>query len=268
MLDVTFGQATDPGRVRTGNEDSMGVFAPISPMQTRSHGWLFVVADGVGGMDYGEVASLRAVETLITGFSQAQSNLSPQSLLSQLIQQANAAVYNEASHPKRHGKQMATTVVCCAMRYDHAWIAHVGDSRCYLVREGWASSITRDHTWVSEQRMLGLISSMDADESESRHVLTRSLGPQLFVSAEISELVLRPKDILVLCSDGLYGGLEDGDIARLASQDKDAQEIAEELVRYALQVDGLDNTTAQVVKVHSVESMAMYRGRPYSSDRS
>lgn len=263
MLDVIFGQASDPGKVRTNNEDSMGTFVPKSRQEARSRGWLFVVADGVGGMDLGEVASAKAVQVLSEGFTEAQEGTSLASLLPRLIQHANAAVHDEWLRPERRGKRMATTVVCCALRYDQAFISHVGDSRCYHVRDGRAVSITRDHTWVNEQRKLGLLSAAEAAGSEARHILTRSLGPELFVSADSTHVTLRPRDVLVLCSDGLYGGLEEEDIARIASQEKDAQEIAQELVQYAVEVDGLDNATAQVIAIRNVEAMAMYRGRLY-----
>ncbi len=166
-------------------------------------------------------------------------------------------------HPERRGRHMATTVVACALRQDQAVIVHVGDSRCYQVRDGKALQLTRDHTWVAEQRKLGLITAGEAERSESRHVLTRSLGPELFVTPDTSTVSLKPDDVLVLCTDGLYGGLYPEDIARFASQNKDADTIARELVKYAVEVDGSDNTTAMVIQVRSIEPMGMYRGRLY-----
>ena len=263
MLDVLFGQASHPGKVRPNNEDAMGSFIPTSRQEGRALGWLFVVADGVGGMDMGEVASAKAVQVISKEFAQAQDGTSLQSLLPRLIQHANAAVHDEGLRSDRRGKNMATTVVSCALRYDQAYIAHVGDSRCYHVRDGEAVAITRDHSWVTEQRKLGLISAAEAQTSESRHILTRSLGPELFVTAETNTVALRPRDLLVLCSDGLYGGIENKDIARIVSQKKDIEEIAQELVNYSVEVDGSDNATAQVISIRSVEAMAMYRGRPY-----
>ncbi len=263
MLDVTFGQASDPGKIRTINEDSMGSFVPKSRQEARSLGWMFVVADGVGGMDLGEVASAKAVQVMSKGFAEAQDGTSLLSLLPRLIQHANAAVHDEGLQPERRGKRMGTTVVCCALRHDQAYIAHVGDSRCYHVRNREAVVVTRDHTLVNEQRKLGIVSAAEAANSESRHVLTRAVGPELFVTAETNTLELRPGDVLVLCSDGLHGSLENSDIARIASQNKDAEQIAQEMVSYAVQADGSDNATAQVIRVRSVEPMAMYRGRPY-----
>jgi protein phosphatase len=221
------------------------------------------VADGVGGRDLGEVASARAVKVITEGFAQSPENASLATVLPRLIQLANSTVHDEGLSPERRGRQMATTIVACALRHDQAVIAHVGDSRCYQVRDGKATQLTRDHTWVNEQRKLGLISAAEAEHSDQRHVLTRSLGPELFVTVDTTTASLKPGDALVLCSDGLYGAMYAEDIARIVSQGKDAEGIARELVGYAVDVDGSDNATAQVIQVKSVEAMGMYRGRLY-----
>jgi PPM family protein phosphatase len=264
MLDVVYGQASDAGRVRPHNEDAAVAFIPRSRQESRSRGWMFAVADGVGGRDLGEVASAKAVEIMAEGFAQSGEGMSLASLLPRLIQHANAAVHDEGLSPERRGRNMATTVVSCALRHDQAIVAHVGDSRCYQVRDGTANLLTRDHTWVTEQRKLGLITATEAEQSESRHVLTRSLGPELFVTVETTSVSLKPGDVLVLCTDGLYGAMYAEDIARIGSQNKDAERIAQELVSYAVEVDGSDNATAQVIQVRSTEPMGMYRGRLYA----
>jgi protein phosphatase len=263
MLDVVFGKATDPGRVRPHNEDASGYYIPRSRQESRSRGWMFAVADGVGGLDLGEVASAKAIEVLTGGFARATEGTSLPSLLPGLIQEANSAIHDEGLHPERRGRHMASTVVACVLRYDQAVIVHVGDSRCYQVRDGKALQLTRDHTWVSEQRKLGLITAAEAERSESRHVLTRSLGPELFVTPDVSTVSLKPGDVLVLCTDGLYGGLYPEDIARIASQNRDAGTVASDLVKYAVEVDGSDNATAMVIQVRSIEPMGIYRGRLY-----
>lgn len=263
MLEIEFGQATHPGKVRASNEDCMGFFTPKSQTETRARGWLFVLADGVGGLDMGEVASAKTVEVITDGFAEALENTSLMSLLPRLIQHANAAVHDEGLSRERRGRLIASTVVACALRHDQAYISHVGDSRCYLVRDGRATVVTQDHTVASEQRKLGLITSEEAADSESRHVLSRSLGPELYVTADTTAVTLRPGDLLVLCSDGLYSGIDDEEIARIVSQRKGAEALVEELVHTSVENDGSDNTTAQVIAIRSVEAMAMYRGRLY-----
>jgi protein phosphatase len=263
MLDVQFGQASDFGKIRTNNEDAMGSFIPKSRRQARSHGFLFTVADGVGGMDLGEVASATAVSVLVKEFAGSPAGSMLNSLLPRLIEQANSAVHDCSLSSQYRGQKMATTVVACALRYDQAVVSHVGDSRCYLIRNGRASQITEDHTWVNQQRKLGLISAEEAAHSDARHVLIRSLGPELFVSADTTSVTLQPGDVLVLCSDGLHEEMREEDLARIVSQKKSMDEIARELVAYAVEIDGNDNTTAQVIRVRAVEQVGMYRGRPY-----
>jgi protein phosphatase len=265
MLNILFGQASDPGKLRPNNEDAMGVFIPKSRQEAQSHGWMFVVADGVGGLNFGDIASAKTVAVMLEEFAQAPPDTSLVALMPRLIQFANAAVHDEGLQPARRGKRMATTVVCCALRHDQAIISHVGDSRCYHVRRGKVIAVTCDHTLVTEQHRLGLISKAEAEHSENRHILTRSLGPDRFITAETATLTLKQGDTLMLCSDGLYGAMYDENIARICSQKKDAQQIADELVRHAVDEDGSDNVTAQVISILSVEQMSMYRGRPYRS---
>jgi len=149
------------------------------------------------------------------------------------------------------------------LRHDQAVVSHVGDSRCYLVRGGRARQVTQDHTWVNEQRKMGILSAGEAAASESRHVLIRSLGPEMFVSPDTNALTLVPGDVLVLCTDGVHDEMSEDAIATIASQQKSADEIARELVARAVEVDGNDNATAQVIRVRAVEQVGMYRGRPY-----
>ncbi len=263
MLDIQFGQASDLGKVRTNNEDAAGFFIPASRHQARSHGFLFAVADGVGGLDLGEIASATANSVVTKEFAGAQGGTMLIGLMPRLIQHANAAVHDCTLSPEHQGRKMATTLVACALRYDQAVISHVGDSRCYLVRGGQARQVTHDHTLLNEHRKMGLVLAGQVAEAESRHVLIRSLGPEMFVSPDTSALTLQPGDVLVLCTDGLHNEMSDAEIAAIAGQHKNADELARELVERAVEIDGGDNATAQVIRVRSVEQMGMYRGRPY-----
>jgi serine/threonine protein phosphatase PrpC len=262
-LEIVFGEASDPGKVRTNNEDALGSFVPRSLQQARSHGYLFAVADGVGGYELGEVASATAIDVVTKEFAEAQDSTMLVSLLPRLVQYANSAVHDLMLTPAGRGKRIATTLVLCALRHNQAVISHVGDSRCYLVREGIASALTQDHTWVNEQRKLGLITAQEMAESESRHILIRSVGPELFIGVDTTTLTVTAGDVIVLCTDGLHGGISEEAIATIVSQNKDIQEIASELVASAVAADGSDNTSAQVIRIRTVEKVGMYRGRPY-----
>src|SRR5665213_922399 len=202
MLELDFAQISDMGRVRTNNEDYIGVVDPVTPERARSHGWLFALADGVGGQLQGEVASHTAVENLLAGFRAAPQGEPLTSLLHKLVQTANAAVFSAALASGAGGAGMATTLVACALRYDRAVIAHVGDSRCYLIRNGQAKVLTRDHTVAAEHASLGLLSEQEAAESDTRHILSRSLGGGLFVGVDVGDHQVLAGDVLVLCLDG------------------------------------------------------------------
>jgi PPM family protein phosphatase len=236
---------------------------PATPAQAQSHGWLFAVADGVGGQDLGEVASRTAVESMLANFGNSAGGESHPALLRRLVQAANHEVYEAGRSASPGGIAIATTIVACALRYDRAVIAHVGDSRCYLIRLGSVTLLTRDHTVVAEQYRLGFISAKEAAESEKRHVLNRSVGSDLFVNADISDRQVLPGDVLLLCSDGLHNSVSEADLAQLLPTHADLNAAARELVALANQRDGGDNITVQLIRVRSVERMGMYRGRPY-----
>jgi len=258
MLEIDFAEFSDVGRVRLGNEDYLGHVAPDTSEQARNHGWLFALADGVGGQEKGEVASRTAVETVLEGFREAARGSPLNNLLQSLVRKANTRVLEAGM-----SSGMATTLVACALRYDRAVIAHVGDSRCYLVRQKAAVMLTRDHTIANEHARLGLMSSEDVAEAETRHILSRSLGTELSVSVEVSDHQVLPGDVLLLCSDGLHGALSSQEIAAIVSETSDVELAARRLVALANEKDGSDNVTAQVVRVQNVERVGMYRGRPY-----
>jgi protein phosphatase len=262
MLEIEFSELSDVGRVRTRNEDYLGHVAPGSPSQTRSHGWLFALADGVGGQRQGEVASRAAVQEVLAGFRRAKEGALHKDVLTQIVQSANARVCESEALSGRSGSGMASTIVVVALRFDRATVAHVGDSRCYLIRSGDAKPITRDHTIAAEQTRLGLLSAEEAAESSQRHVLSRSLGMNLFVNVDIDEVQLLAGDVLLLCSDGLHGAVTAAEMAE-AGRHRDLAAAAQELVSLANQRDGNDNISLQFIRVRSVERMGMYRGRPY-----
>jgi len=264
MLDVEFAQLSDPGPVRTRNEDYLGYVQPASAAQAHSHGWLFVLADGVGGHRQGEVASRAAVEEMVAGFRRATAGEAPTNLMNRLVQASNARICETEALAGPAGTGMASTIVACLLRFDRVTVAHVGDSRCYLIRRGEIKQITRDHTVASEQQRLGLLSAEEARDADTRHVLSRSLGLNLFVNVEVDEVTVLAGDVLLQCSDGLHGPVSDAQMARAVKDGANLEAAARELIDRASQQDGDDNVSVQLIRVRGVERVGMYRGRPYN----
>ncbi|HEX9111582.1 MAG TPA: hypothetical protein VF845_08900, partial [Terriglobales bacterium] len=197
------------------------------------------------------------------GFRRAKEMALHKDLLGQLVQAANARVCEAEAMAGPSGAGMASTIVVCGVRFDRATVAHVGDSRCYLIRGNDARPITRDHTVAAEQARMGLLSAQEEAESDTRHVLSRSLGANLFVSIEIDEAQLLAGDVLLQCSDGLHGAVSAPEIAQTVGQHRNLNAAARELVSLANEKDGSDNISVQLIRIRSVERMGMYRGRPY-----
>jgi PPM family protein phosphatase len=267
MLDIEFAELSDCGLSREHNEDSLGHVVPSSPAQVQSQGWIFAIADGVGGQENGEVASRLAIDTVLAGFRKIPKGIMHVSLLPRLVQEANSAVY-DAGHAqsgggKARGSQMGTTLVACALRFDSAVISHVGDSRCYLFRDGVSAQLTRDHTMAAEQFRLGILSKDEASTGDNRHILTRCLGNELFVAADTVTVNVIPGDVLLLCSDGLHGSVPDEKMRQLIYSTSDLETAAVRLVAAANDAGGPDNISVQILRVRSVERMGLYRGRPY-----
>ncbi len=262
-LDLDSAELSDCGRVRDHNEDALGHVAPRTAAEARSHGWLFALADGVGGQEHGEVASRAAVDCVVAGFRRAVPGEIHSTLLPRLVQAANAHVFEAGHAGAQKGAGMATTLVLCALRFDRAVVAHVGDSRCYLVRHGNAQALTRDHTMAEEQLRSGALRNRSAAYASMGHILSRSLGSELFVSPDVTEHLLLAGDVLVLCSDGLHGAVPEHEMAKIVSGSAQLSAAAEELVAIANERDGSDNVSIQLVRVRSVERVGMYRGRPY-----
>ena len=257
LLEVEFAQLSDQGCVRENNEDYIGSSVPATADQARVRGWLFALADGVGGQQLGQVASQAAVEKLVAGFREALKDEPHAALLTRLVQAANTHVYETGRAAAPGGVAMATTIVACALRFDRAVVAHVGDSRCYLIRRDRAKLLTRDHTVAGEQQRLGLASTAN------RHLLSRSLGNDLFVAVDTSENLLLTGDVLLLCSDGLHGPVTASEMAQVVGRRTDLQAAAQELVDLANRRGGNDNISLQLIRVRGVERMGMYRGRLY-----
>lgn len=249
-LEVGF--STDVGRQRRRNEDSYAVFVPYpgegNPSQLSG---LMLVADGMGGERAGDRASQLTAERLRHWFSTGSYSTWPEfsgdRALQAALTHAVRAVSNEIyqlgqNDPAIRG--LGSTVVMAAMTSKHMVLAHVGDSRCYLIRNGTIQQITSDHSWVQRQVDAGVITPEAARSHPQRNILTRSLGDSLPPEVDITTVDLRDQDLFVLCSDGLTNGLDDDDILELCRRHPDPQTLSESLVRLANDKDGSDNITA------------------------
>ena len=222
---------TDVGCVREHNEDS---FIAATP--------LFVVADGMGGHEAGEVASEIAINTLLE-----KAPSSPDGdALANAVKAANIAIISAAANGiGRPG--MGTTMTAAQVFGDQLVIAQVGDSRAYLLHEGTLQRVTRDHSLVADLVEQGRITEEEARVHPQRSVITRALGSDATVEPDIYILRVSPGDRLLLCSDGLSGMVQDSGIANIMRSNADPQDCCDALIREALAAGGLDNVTCVVV---------------------
>ncbi len=228
-MKVTAAAASDIGLVREGNEDSYLTLAP-----------LFAVADGMGGHRGGEVASQLAVETLERTFQAGQGELTDQ------VQEANRVVF-ERSVTDRQVAGMGTTLTVALVEGDRIRLAHVGDSRAYLLRDGELRLLTQDHTLVHQMVLEGEISEQEAQTHPQRSVLTRALGVDVLVEIDDETVAVRPGDRLLLCTDGLTSMVSEEEIGEILREVPDTREAAERLVRAANDGGGADNTTVVIL---------------------
>jgi len=245
-LKVTSCGRTDTGRVRSANEDSLLVDDELG---------LYVVADGMGGHAAGEVASRTCIEVLQERVSADLGRDSePRGLLTEAVGLANRKVH-ELSHESADMEGMGTTVVATLCRRGSLWIAHVGDSRAYLVRGGRASQVTEDHSVVAEQLRHNLITAEQARASEMRNVVTRAVGTEANVEVDVQEQTVAGGDVLLLCSDGLSNPLQPQEIAEALSG-KDLCNGLEALIAKANERGGDDNMTGVALRIGGDASIA------------
>ena len=239
--------ATDVGRIRQTNQDAFMV-------DLNDH--LFVVADGMGGHAGGEVASRICVqeiasyvhshERMFKGWSGKHPDSRLGSMLAEAINHASMKIYEKAlEEPDLKG--MGTTSTLLMVMDGFAYCAHVGDSRLYLIREGFIYQITHDHSLVSEQLRAGLITREQAKVHERRNVITRSVGYQEYEDVDSFAFATAPGDMLVICSDGLHGKLTDEEISNKCGTLGCA--AVHDLIAAANACGGDDNITAIVVKI-------------------
>ena len=241
---IHFGSRTDVGCQRERNEDSLIVSPP-----------LYVVADGMGGHKAGDVASEVAVNTL----SALAPTIPDIDLLGRAVESANHAVITEAQKVGCEG--MGTTMTACVIQGDKIAIAHVGDSRAYLLHTGKLQQLTRDHSWVADMVEQGRLTEEEARTHPNRSVITRALGSDPMMQPDLYEITASEGDRLLLCSDGLTGMVDDGNIQAMLARIRDPQRCAAALVNEAIANGGADNITVIVVDIAGTNAKAERRER-------
>jgi PPM family protein phosphatase len=249
--ELELGAQSDTGCVRENNEDSYRVAPEMN---------LFVLSDGMGGLEAGEVASRLAVDTIVAHCREAEANpllplmgeqikgVSPLSnRLASAIRLANEVVYR-AAQKSAEQRGMGATVVAVRFADERMSVAHVGDSRIYRLREGDLEQLTQDHSFVAEQVRHGKMTEEEAGSSTMHNVLVRALGIDPTVEVDLTEELVLEGDTVLLCSDGLTRELSDAQIAAVLGEREDAQEAASQLVNLAKQAGGGDNVTAIVLR--------------------
>jgi len=231
--------STDVGLRRRINEDRYALAPELG---------LYLVADGMGGHTAGQVASELAADAALQAIRALEgASASLAEKLRYAVASANRAIYTMAREkPELAG--MGTTLVCLLSGQGRAALAHVGDSRAYLVRGERIRQLTDDHSIVGELLRRNEISEDAAKEHPHRHVLTRALGVRRAVEPDLAELTPQAGDLFVLCSDGLTNHVEDHEIAKAVTQEEDLQEACERLIDLANGRGGEDNTTIIVAR--------------------
>ncbi len=236
MLRVaTHSERTDVGRQRQANEDSYLTRSP-----------LFVVADGMGGAQAGEVASLTAVQAFQAGLPSGP----PEEGLESLISLANRTIYEQA-HADSSLAGMGTTITAAVVNSetDEVTVAHVGDSRAYRLRAGILQRLTKDHSLVEEMRRRGQITEKQAEDHPQRSIITRALGPEPEVQVDVQSVAADPADIFMLCSDGLTTMLDDERIRDLINGATSLEAATRALIDEANRAGGRDNITVILFQV-------------------
>lgn len=247
--DITTASATDRGRERPENQDNLGFFesTPLGPV--------WVICDGMGGSVGGKFASTMAMEKIrevVYEASCPEDEIKVGDVLRTAVERANRAIYARAQEDTEL-KGMGTTAVVLAIRAGCAHVAHVGDSRLYLIREGQICQLTKDHTLVRGLVEQGIISAAQAKVHPQSHVLSKAVGVKEILGVAVAEtpLKLHAGDRLLMCTDGLTSQIDDQTILELVSF-LDPHEACGKLIALANEKGGPDNVTVQIVRVNAL----------------
>jgi len=243
---------THRGLMRAQNEDAhwVGHSVEIKSENESALRYLFAVADGLGGHRGGAIASRTALNSVKTEFHKWHGG-DAERMVSQAMQKANQSVFCVAQSDPELFQKMQTTLTVVALDQDSLTIGHVGDCRLYRLRDDRIKILTRDHTMANDMLQMHLISAEQASTHPGRHQLTRSVGGELFMNADIIRENVRPEDTYLLCSDGLWSELTEEEILN-TMQKNDISSACEKFVRIALGAGAPDNITAITFHIETV----------------
>ncbi len=243
---MVFSAKTDTGYIRPHNEDCLGSYVSRDGKTT-----FLIVADGMGGMNAGEVASRMQVELFIKKVSELDCSGWEDDRLAwiagEAIQEANAAIYKKAMEDSdKYG--MGTTAVVCILHGDKLITANVGDSRAYISTKSELIRVTRDHSYVEDLVRQGAISSRQAKEHPDRNIITRAVGCMKEIKVDIFINDFEKDSVLLMCSDGLNNMVEDDYLQSLIRRNKNMDKLADRLIAVAKKNGGVDNITVIVAR--------------------
>jgi protein phosphatase len=238
------GFKTDKGKHRKNNEDACFVI----PKEN-----VYILCDGVGGHNSGEVASRRTVSGIAEYVSEnsledVKTFRTVKTYFNNCVQKVNYEILT-ASRSQIENRGMATTLVLSYFCKNKLYVLNVGDSRAYILRDGVLKQITEDHTYVNSLIKAGVITEEQAEAHENKNMITRAVGADYSVQADFFSMTIRPGDIILMCSDGLYGEIPDEKMAELLQQEKSMNDICTDLVDLANKNGGGDNITLITLKV-------------------
>jgi serine/threonine protein phosphatase PrpC len=239
------------GVVRENNQDSL---RSCSPHEMHSaHGPLYAIADGMGGYEHGEIASSLGLETLFDSLYSSKT-VAPAQNLKHAIQNANLNIYQTAQ--KMQMVRMGTTLTAVNVVGNQLHVAHVGDSRAYLIRDKKAVCLTNDHTMVGDLVRMKVLSPDKVRNHNQRSVLNKCLGIDMFVQPDVFQVPVQAGDTLILCTDGAWSMIEDHEFADLTTQIVDPEKLCQHIIDLAMERESDDNVSALTIHVRQLAGAA------------
>lgn len=252
--------STLTGHIREDNQDAIRLCEPEAGSSAAAHGTLYAVADGMGGYAHGGLASTTALEALFTTFYAGNPRRVADKLRSG-VQAANLALHREA---QRLGvPRIGSTLTALHVSGNRLHLAHVGDSRAYLVRGSGATCLTNDHTPVGDLVRMRVLSPDKVRTHSQRNLINRCLGVDLFVQPDVTQVEARENDVLILCSDGVWSVIQDDEFARLGQAAAGSEALSRTLVDLALERGSDDNVSAIAVHVQHLGHQAQPERRSW-----